>query len=214
MLLWVCGGVLAPAVLVSVTDGIAVRRCWRGARVIAACSGERCELVDRLELDEEQMSAYAEQGAAVYDVRVWLRERRRGVLFATHVVAEHRMMACRLGGLSMIERGHEALMRPAVANWASATGAVRGDARLLLRPDGYTTVRHLPWGYAANAGLLALAAGLVVGKRNMAAWREARRIVTAEEWIARGECPGCGYDIRGLMGGVCPECGASIVVSE
>ncbi len=40
------------------------------------------------------------------------------------------------------------------------------------------------------------------------------------KWVARqitrgipipGTCPGCGYDIRGMEGGRCPECGAKIV---
>ncbi len=27
-------------------------------------------------------------------------------------------------------------------------------------------------------------------------------------------CPGCGYDIRGLQGGVCPECGANVAATS
>ena len=34
-------------------------------------------------------------------------------------------------------------------------------------------------------------------------WRTDRR---AMPW----QCPKCGYDLRGLDGGVCPECGESI----
>lgn len=32
-------------------------------------------------------------------------------------------------------------------------------------------------------------------------WRVSRR-------FGPGRCAGCGYDVRGLVGGVCPECGA------
>ncbi|MCC6659703.1 MAG: hypothetical protein IT437_02330 [Phycisphaerales bacterium] len=42
------------------------------------------------------------------------------------------------------------------------------------------------------------------------------------KWVARqitrglafpGMCPGCGYDIRGMEGGRCPECGVKIKAS-
>ena len=31
------------------------------------------------------------------------------------------------------------------------------------------------------------------------------------EWTGKGVCRGCGYDVRGVVGGKCPECGVAVV---
>jgi hypothetical protein len=82
-------------------------------------------------------------------------------------------------------------------------GLVRASPPGRGRPP-YLQLPSLPlWpGFALDAGIYSGAWGLVLfmvlslgraGKRRMR--------------IARGRCAACGYDLRGLAGGVCPECG-------
>jgi hypothetical protein len=64
---------------------------------------------------------------------------------------------------------------------------------------------------AAIHDLLALVAlGIVIaGARRFAGERRARLARRAIE--RRHRCPGCGYDITGIVG-ICPECGGTLVL--
>jgi hypothetical protein len=69
----------------------------------------------------------------------------------------------------------------------------------------------LPWGYVHN-GLALLVAGAGVGSVFMAArvwWREHRIAARRRSGVCR-----CGYSVRGLTGGRCPECGAALDRAE
>lgn len=37
-----------------------------------------------------------------------------------------------------------------------------------------------------------------------------RREIDAVDWQGEGRCAKCGYDLRGNVSGVCPECGAPV----
>jgi hypothetical protein len=76
-------------------------------------------------------------------------------------------------------------------------------ATLVRAGDGFTS-RPILAGYIHNAVAILVACGLVwslwwVGVMR----REARR----KQARAAGRCPGCGFDLRGLPMGTCPECG-------
>jgi len=185
----------------------------RGARLLAICYSDRCEIVDRSLLTQELLDSAKAAGGIAYDSTVILRERSRAMVFPLDVVAQHRVWAWPVEGRGQASPEHEVMVRHAMAEWLRTTRKVKHDTSLLLQPDGVTRVRWLPWGIAANVAMVLPCAGLWTGIRNMKAWRAAKREETAEGMIARGLCPGCGYDIRGLMGGVCPECGTSIARS-
>lgn len=207
-LAWVSGMLLAMGLLAALMDGVSKRH--PGARLVVVCYPDRSEVLNRFTLDAGDIGMHEEQGGVLFDVGAVVHTSRRGVLFSTEVVAEHRMWITPKRKDTALEADQAARIRSDVAAWVAANRAVRGDAQLLLKPDGFSHVRWLPWGFAANAAMLLPCAGLWVGVRNMKAWRAARREETAAEKIDRGECPGCGYDIAGLRGGVCPECGTSI----
>lgn len=97
---------------------------------------------------------------------------------------------------------------PARCMWGVDTLGLEHEREGLMDPPEWvqdrTYVQHpLPtkvwWpGMAVNAAfygwpVLALLAGPTLTRR----WR----------WKRRGACLGCGYDLRGVQGGVCPECG-------
>ena len=62
-------------------------------------------------------------------------------------------------------------------------------------------IRPRPLGFAVNTAMWAAPLWLLMLGR--VGWRGVRR------WTKRrtGTCAGCGYDLRGLDGAVCPECG-------
>ncbi len=91
--------------------------------------------------------------------------------------------------------------RAAVVNWSESSWRPNTNtARMLLGAGGTggtlvtlhaTYVPLWPWAVVL-AGIFALLW-----------WRLPRR-------IAEGTCGNCGYDVRGLSGSVCPECGGTI----
>jgi hypothetical protein len=69
-------------------------------------------------------------------------------------------------------------------------------------------VVHVPLWIALVALLIGLSA---FGWHNISGWRRSeRRRIRAE----RGLCTRCAYDLRGLAGARCPECGARIAGSH
>ncbi|MEZ6235449.1 MAG: hypothetical protein R3B68_14780 [Phycisphaerales bacterium] len=69
----------------------------------------------------------------------------------------------------------------------------------------------LPAGYILNTVTIACAIGapLVFPWRGAAEWiREGIRALRRRPW----QCQSCGYDLRGLPSGVCPECGTGTLV--
>ncbi len=81
----------------------------------------------------------------------------------------------------------------------------------LLRAGKTTSTRILPWGYVHNAIsasiALTLACGLALSTRDL------RRSSIRERRRRRGQCPACGYDLRGTAHAVCPECGEPAAVA-
>ena len=64
--------------------------------------------------------------------------------------------------------------------------------------------RHTHWNLWIDGWLPATLAALLPAGRAVRWWLRRRR---ARE---RGICAGCGYDLRGNVSGVCPECGSPI----
>jgi hypothetical protein len=102
----------------------------------------------------------------------------------------------------------------AIMFWAIAAVLGLVVVGLLKEPPGSENAGRLTWPeYFAGAGLLGLAA---VG---FAAAGKLVLGINRREWVRdqarRGRvCPRCLYDVRGSLGGSCPECGAEIPVVE
>jgi len=79
--------------------------------------------------------------------------------------------------------------------------------RAVLTPRGFLS-RTVIWsGYAHDAAAFAALVLLIYSLRwipdSVRRVRDRRR----ERAVARGLCPACGYEMAGIPGGVCPECG-------
>jgi hypothetical protein len=104
------------------------------------------------------------------------------------------------GDPRLVPRHHERLSEAASASrgrlgWSSERGTTPGGATISNYPFVKVTVPHA-WLVAAAMVLPASwAAGWV---RGMLKRRSRRR---------RGRCIACGYDLRGIEGAKCPECG-------
>lgn len=69
---------------------------------------------------------------------------------------------------------------------------------------------RLLWGGVAHDGLALMTfVGLLYSFTGWPAWFAAHPLSRLSRRLARGLCPSCGYDLRGLDSGVCPECGPS-----
>lgn len=102
-------------------------------------------------------------------------------------------------------------IRPAIANTGPNVGgvvprAVGGIA--LFDPDDAwlngSELRALPlrplWpGFLADSGVYASAWVLIL---------VVPRFARSRRWRRAGRCPSCGYDLRGMLDGPCPECGS------
>jgi hypothetical protein len=94
------------------------------------------------------------------------------------------------GGVPVACRGHDWTMRRANH----------------VNPWMRRTLAFMPvWpGFAVNTGVFWIAWLVVIGGPVVRRWRRA----------AAGECAKCRYDLRGISAGVCPECGAGIVLAS
>ena len=85
-----------------------------------------------------------------------------------------------------------------------------------------TAVAGLAAGFNLHAGALTVGAVLVLAAFGVGymVWHDVnvarfwwwsrqtdRRLSRRRKRLARGLCPGCGYDLTGNLSGVCPECG-------
>ncbi|MGH7132208.1 MAG: hypothetical protein ACREJO_09720 [Phycisphaerales bacterium] len=112
----------------------------------------------------------------------------------------------------------------------SATNTCRGFTRALLRVAGstclvsaialaaltcgpYSTAQARAGVSAAPPPTLGAFFGTPVLVGTAGAWLLLLDAALLRRWLvptARNGCPECGYDLRGLQGGVCPECGATL----
>jgi hypothetical protein len=76
----------------------------------------------------------------------------------------------------------------------------------LARAGVWSTSTPIPSGYVRNGISLLALSWLLVG--GFFAGREATRLIRERGRRSRGECPKCGFDLAGLEGRPCPECGS------
>jgi hypothetical protein len=68
--------------------------------------------------------------------------------------------------------------------------------------------RRILWpGVARSAFAATLALGLILSILGWPAWFARRPWSRRRRRLERGQCPGCGYDLRGVESPRCPECG-------
>ncbi|MCC7387906.1 MAG: hypothetical protein IT431_03970 [Phycisphaerales bacterium] len=67
---------------------------------------------------------------------------------------------------------------------------------------------RLLWSGVAHDGFAVTAlVALVYSFTGWPAWFATHRLSRRSRRLARGQCPCCGYDLRGIEAGLCPECG-------
>jgi hypothetical protein len=70
------------------------------------------------------------------------------------------------------------------------------------------TRAEMPW-----AAWVAFAAVIATGASATWYWWD-RPGELRRRWRERGQCVGCGYDLRGNVSGICPECGSGRVCAS
>ena len=94
------------------------------------------------------------------------------------------------------------------ASWASMqpwTDVAAADIR---------SVRVLWGGVAHDALAITLFGALVYSLTGWPAWFAAHPLSRRARRIARGLCPSCGYDLRGIEACLCPECGRPLTLDS
>jgi hypothetical protein len=69
-------------------------------------------------------------------------------------------------------------------------------------------------GVAHNAVAITLFAALLYSLTGWPAWFAAHPLSRRARRIARGLCPSCGYDLRGIEACLCPECGRPLTLDS
>lgn len=162
-------------------------------------------------LSDSERTTFWDKGVLVDGWGVYLK---RGFAAPTREVMVHHLKFPRQVSVVLTADDEAAIRAGFLKVLLESHDYLPDEAELLASPSGVKVMRSLPFGYVVDGAIAALAIALcVIGKRSVADFRKAWWMGSADARLARGECPGCGYDIAGLRGGVCPECGTSIARS-
>jgi hypothetical protein len=160
-----------------------------------------------IESMDEATRLLAENPAVVCIVTYTPRQWRSGFWALTRLHESHTIVMT--GGSEFTAEDRQAARR-ATLEAVLGSAALRDPKVARVSREDFSETRVLWGGVAHNA---MAAAGAVLFGLSLAwvpAYWDAARRRRARAALWRGECPGCGYSLRGLAADVCPECGRKV----
>lgn len=183
-------------------------RCYFPAEVYVIQTPERMKVVDPEEESWDELATALSGGTtpvAVCDLRY---DTRRLGLWSQVVQTERSGISIQpvSGAWSEAQHGaaREALFDERTRSLACWELIEAYESNL----GALTRTTKVLWGGVLNDLLVVLLlAGLAYSFAGWPAWFASHPLSRRSRRLARGQCADCGYDLRGLDTGVCPECG-------